>query len=61
MRQYGLITICQRTTNIINCVQEGVSLITKKRALKKKMCICFNTKRYLRYKTILGHKVAFDM
>ena len=30
--------------NIIDCAQEGASLHTKLRAMKKKMCICFNIK-----------------
>ena len=36
--------ICQRTINIINCAQEGASLISKQGAVKKKMCIRFNIK-----------------
>ena len=36
MSQYQIISICQKTINIINCVQEGASLITKQGAAKKK-------------------------
>ena len=36
MSQYQIISICQRDINIINCAQEGASLITKERALEKK-------------------------
>ena len=42
--QYRIISICQRTINIINCAQEGASLISKQGAVKKKMRICFNIK-----------------
>ena len=42
MSQYRIISICQRTIDIINCAQEDVSLICKQGAVKKKMCICFN-------------------
>ena len=44
MSQYRIISICQRTINIINCAQEGASLISKQGAVKKKMRICFNIK-----------------
>ena len=43
MSQYRIISICQRTINIINCAQEGVSFISKQEAVKK-MRICFNIK-----------------
>ena len=43
MSQYRIISICQRTINIINCAQEGAS-ISKQGAVKKKMRICFNIK-----------------
>ena len=42
MSQYCIISICQRTINIINCAQEGESLITEQGAVKEKMRICFN-------------------
>ena len=42
MSQYRIISICQRTINIINCAQEGASFITKQGAVKKKIQICFN-------------------
>ena len=44
MSQYRIFSICQRTINIINCAQEGASLISKQGAVKKKMHICFNIK-----------------
>ena len=44
MSQYGIISISQRTINIINCAQEGVSLVSKNETVKEKMCICFNVK-----------------
>ena len=44
MSQYRIISICQRTINIINCAQEGASLISKQGAVKKKMRICLNIK-----------------
>ena len=44
MGQYRIISICQRTINIFNCAQEGVSLIIKQEAVKKKMNACFNIK-----------------
>ena len=44
MSQYLIISICQRTINIINCAQEEVSLITKQWTVKKKMHIRFNIK-----------------
>ena len=31
-----VVSICQRTINIINCAQEGASLITKEGVVKKK-------------------------
>ena len=46
--QYGVIFnkmavsnigICQRTINIINCTQEGASLIIEQEAVKKKMLV----------------------
>ena len=42
MNQYRIISICQRTIGIINCAQEGASLISKQGAVKKKMRISFN-------------------
>ena len=39
MSQYRIISICQRTINIINCPQGGASLISKQGAVKKKMRI----------------------
>ena len=33
------IGICQRTINIINCTQEGASLIIEQEAVKKKMLV----------------------
>ena len=43
--QYRIISICQRTINIINCAPVGASLFTKQgRKENKKMCICFNIK-----------------
>ena len=44
MSQYRILSIYQRTINIINCAQEGVSLISKQVAVKKKMRICFTIK-----------------
>ena len=41
MSQYRIINICQRTINIINCAQEGASLVTKQRAVKKKNAYLF--------------------
>ena len=34
--QYRIISVIQRTINIINCAKEGASLITKQGAVKKK-------------------------
>ena len=42
--QYRIVSVYQRTINIINCAKEGASLITKQGAAKKKMCICFDIK-----------------
>ena len=44
MSQYRIISICQRTINIIDCAQVSASLITKQGAVKKKMRICLNIK-----------------
>ena len=44
MSQYCIIRICQRAINIINCAQEGASLITEQGVVKEKMRICFNIK-----------------
>ena len=41
MSQYRIFSICQRTINIINCAQEGASLISKQRAVKKKNAYLF--------------------
>ena len=43
MDQYQIIGIYQKTINIINCAQEGTSLITKQGPVKE-MRICFNIK-----------------
>ena len=40
--EYLIISICQRTINIIHEAQEGPSLITQQGVVKKKMHICFN-------------------
>ena len=46
MSQYRIISIChQRTINIINCAQEGASLITKQEAVKKKKSAFASTSR----------------
>ena len=44
MSQYRMISICLKTICIINCAQDGASLITTQEAVKKKICICFNVK-----------------
>ena len=44
MSQYRILSIYKRTINIINCPQEGKSLVSKQGAVKKKMRICFNIK-----------------
>ena len=44
MSQYCIISICRRTISIINCAQEGASLITEQWAVKEKMHICSNIK-----------------
>ena len=44
MSQYRIISICQRTINVINCAREGASLISKQRVVKTKMRISFNIK-----------------
>ena len=44
MNQYRIISICQRTINIISCTQEGASLISKQGAVKKK-CVFVSTSR----------------
>ena len=44
MSQNRIISICQRTINIINCAQEGASLITEQEAVKKQMRIYLNIK-----------------
>ena len=41
MSQYRIISICQRTINIVNCAQEGESLISKQGAVKKKNAYLF--------------------
>ena len=41
MSQYRIISICQGTISIINCAQEGASLISKQRAVKKKNAYLF--------------------
>ena len=43
MSQYHIISVCQRTINIIN-IQEGVSLITEKGVVKEKVRTFFNIK-----------------
>ena len=45
MGQYRIISIYQRAINIINCTQEGASLISKQRAVKKKKCVFVSTSR----------------
>ena len=44
MSQCCIISVCQRAFNIINCGEEGASLITEQGAVKEKMRICFNIK-----------------
>ena len=44
MSLYQIISICQRTINILNCAQEGVTLISKQVAVKKK-CVFVSTLR----------------
>ena len=39
-----MVSICLKTISIINCAQDGASLITKQEAVKKKIFICFNVK-----------------
>ena len=43
--QHQIISICQRTINIINYAQEGASLISKQGEVKKKKCIFVSTTR----------------
>ena len=43
MSQYHIISVCQRTINIIN-IQEGVSLITEKGVVKEKVRTFLNIK-----------------
>ena len=50
MSQYRINSICQRTINIINCAQEGASLISKHGAVKKK----------IRIKKHQGHRNKMD-
>ena len=45
MSQYRIISICQRDINIIDCAQEGASLITKERAIEKKKRVFNSTSR----------------
>ena len=40
----SLVFIEELSVSFINCAQEGASLISKQRAVKKKSCIRFNTK-----------------
>ena len=42
MSQYRMVSIWQRNINIINYAQEGVSLISRQGAIKKKnnTCLC---------------------
>ena len=44
MSQYCIIGICQRAINIINCAQDGASVITEHGAVKEKIRIYFNIK-----------------
>ena len=44
MSQYQIISICQRTINIISCAQGSASLIINQGAAKKKMGIYFSIK-----------------
>ena len=46
MSQYCIIRICQRTINIIKCVQEGPSLITEQGAVKEKNAYLFQHQRH---------------
>ena len=39
--QYCVINVGKRAINIINCDQEGASLITEQEAVKGEMHICF--------------------
>ena len=39
--QCYVINVGQRAINIINCAQEGASLITEQEAVKEEMHICF--------------------
>ena len=41
MSQYRIISICQRTINVINCAQEAASLISKTGPVKKKKANLF--------------------
>ena len=47
MSQIRIISICKRTISVINCAQEGISLISKQVTVKKKVRICFNIKARL--------------
>ena len=44
MSQYCIIRICERAINVINCDQEGASLITEPGAVRKK-CVFVSTPR----------------
>ena len=44
MSQYPIISICQRTINVIICAQEGASLISKQGAVKKNVYFFSNIK-----------------
>ena len=60
MIKYWIIIICQRNINIINCAQEGASLINKEGAIKKKMRISFNIKVTLKTVWIYAHASDLD-
>lgn len=38
--QVQIMSICQETINVINCVQDGTSLCTNQEAVKKSVRIC---------------------
>ena len=48
MSQYWIISICQRTINIVNCAQEDAYFITKEGAVKKKKCVFASTSKSLK-------------
>ena len=46
MSQYQIIIICQKTTNIIYCAEEGICLTIKQDSVKKKIHICFKSRSH---------------